>query len=192
VRCIRRSWTEGGNCKRWWDEQDKWKSQWHVKEVQSFQFSCINTYFLHYSLIDCSLIDPIFISLLYIKPLVAINKQFSINAFLDWGGHHWDFCLSCSSQNRPSSFFKSYLLSITVFHIWNWCIWFLTIRFCSNHLSSPPTSALCAPVMTCFKDKRGYFQLHFIPFSKCTFHNYLLIVKGVIVSAVLLSFLKWS
>jgi len=33
-----------------------------------------------------------FYSLLYIKPLVAINKQFRIDSFLHWEGHHWDFC----------------------------------------------------------------------------------------------------
>jgi len=30
-----------------------------------------------------------FISLLYIKPLFPMNKQFSIDSFLDWKGHHW-------------------------------------------------------------------------------------------------------
>jgi len=30
--------------------------------------------------------------LLYLKPLFPINKQFSIDSFLDWEGLHWDFC----------------------------------------------------------------------------------------------------
>jgi len=42
-----------------------------------------------------------FISLLCIKPLVSINKQFSIDSFLDWEGHHCDFCSSCSSRHLP-------------------------------------------------------------------------------------------
>jgi len=33
----------------------------------------------------------------YKKLNVLINKQFSIDSFLDWGGHLWDFCLSHSS-----------------------------------------------------------------------------------------------
>jgi len=31
-----------------------------------------------------------FISLLYVKPVVSIHKQFSIDSFLDWEGHHWN------------------------------------------------------------------------------------------------------
>jgi len=36
----------------------------------------------------------------YLKSLVPINKQFSIDSFLDWEDHHWDFCLSPSSLRR--------------------------------------------------------------------------------------------
>jgi len=28
---------------------------------------------------------------LYIKPPLPINRQFSIDSFLDWEGLHWDF-----------------------------------------------------------------------------------------------------
>jgi len=36
-------------------------------------------------------VDPIPPLLLYIKPPLPINKQFSIDSFLDWEGLHWDF-----------------------------------------------------------------------------------------------------
>jgi len=36
-------------------------------------------------------LDPIPPLLLYIKPPLPINKQFSIDSFLDWEGLHWDF-----------------------------------------------------------------------------------------------------
>jgi len=36
-------------------------------------------------------LDPIPPVLLYIKPPLPINKQFSIDSFLDWEGLHWDF-----------------------------------------------------------------------------------------------------
>jgi len=37
------------------------------------------------------LADPIAPLLLYIKSPLPINKQFSIDSFLDWEGLHWDF-----------------------------------------------------------------------------------------------------
>jgi len=44
------------------------------------------------------LIPPL---LLYIKPPLPINKQFSIDSFLDWEGLHWDF--SSTFAYPPSS-----------------------------------------------------------------------------------------
>jgi len=41
--------------------------------------------------------DPILYLTEYIMPYVVISKQFSIDSFLDWEGHLWDFCLSHSS-----------------------------------------------------------------------------------------------
>jgi len=40
-----------------------------------------------------------FNSFLYIKPFVAIKKQFSIDSFLDWEGH-WDIHSSRSSHHH--------------------------------------------------------------------------------------------
>jgi len=42
-------------------------------------------------------LDPILYALLYLKPLLPINKQHSIDSCLGWQGHHWDFCSSRSS-----------------------------------------------------------------------------------------------
>jgi len=41
-----------------------------------------------------------FISLLFVKPLFPINKQFSVDAFLDWEGHHWDIRSTGSSHHH--------------------------------------------------------------------------------------------
>jgi len=79
-------------------------------QAQSFQTGCrvfipafafpavsvLQSYKRSESFLICS-----FISLLYIKPHVSINKQLSNDSFLDWEGHLWDFCLSRSSRHRP-------------------------------------------------------------------------------------------
>jgi len=42
--------------------------------------------------------------ILYIKPIISINKQFNIGSFLDSEGYHWDFCSSHSSLLAISAF----------------------------------------------------------------------------------------
>jgi len=69
-----------------------------------------------------------FTCLVYIKPFVPINKQFSIDSFLDWEDHHWDFSLS-----RSSIIAHMFLPSLQLHHVeylrksdlrvltfWNW------------------------------------------------------------------------
>jgi len=53
--------------------------------------------------------DPIPPLLLYVKLLFPINKQFSIDTYLDWEGLHWDFCLMFTSPAISVPFSASIL-----------------------------------------------------------------------------------
>jgi len=65
-----------------------------------------------------------FLSLLYIKPLFPINKQFNIDSFLEWEGLHWDF-FPLPSSPRRSLFMPSIRLLPTHLNCWR-CIHRLT------------------------------------------------------------------
>jgi len=62
-----------------------------------FQTSCHQcspSHFYFFWLFPFTLLDVVrkFLDIiLCIKPLFPINKQFSIDSFLDWEGHHWYF-----------------------------------------------------------------------------------------------------
>jgi len=51
----------------------------------------------------------LYLPLVYINPLFPINKQFSIDSFLDWEGHHWD-SRSTRSSHHPHKFSLSRLV----------------------------------------------------------------------------------
>jgi len=68
---------------------------------QTALFSCPHILFLSFQFYpllrgQLFLLIRFFISLLYIMPLVPINKQFSFDSFFDWESHHWDFSSSHS------------------------------------------------------------------------------------------------
>jgi len=42
----------------------------------------------------------LFLLICFFISLVSINKQLSIDSYLDWEGHHWDYLLSCSSRHH--------------------------------------------------------------------------------------------
>jgi len=69
----------------------------HSKSLPLFSFLPFQFYSLPRNLIF--LLIRFFIYILYIKPLVSINKQFSSDSFLGWAGHLWDFHLSDISLN---------------------------------------------------------------------------------------------
>jgi len=90
---------------------------------KSFQTSCraifIPANFSLQSVRSESFFIHFFISLLYLKPLFPIDKQFSIDAFLDWEGHHWDSCSIYSfrqrSEYQPYYLFSSQITLVGLF-----------------------------------------------------------------------------
>jgi len=77
-----------------------------------------------------------FIFLLYMKPPVAVNKNFSIDSFLDWEGHHWNTGSSCDRLQ----FLPSVLLLPT--HLTRYCwssfFWYLGLE--SERFSVQPVT----------------------------------------------------
>jgi len=72
------------------------------KRSDIFWSVSLSRYFLDPFLYQDIFLIHFCISFLYNKSLVSINKQVSIDSFVDCKGHHWDIC--CSSSPAISAF----------------------------------------------------------------------------------------
>jgi len=112
-------------------------------------------------------LDPIPPLLLYIKPIFPLDKQFSIDSFLDWEGLHWDF-------SSPPQYPPYVVISPPLF--WPQNIRHASIIIRHGTLAHPP-------------DKINYLKYHgilhnigFIPFISCLYTFKSLKVKQLPIS----------